>query len=404
MTVSALIIFAIINSMNYLDRYLLPAILPKLIPQFSLSESEAGILVSAFVFGYVIFSPIFGFFGDRFNRPKLMAIGVALWTLATCFTAAADGFLSLLIARIFVGVGEASFVAIAPGYFKDRLSDEAALQRALSVFFAAVPVGAALSYASGGAIADSYGWRAAFLALGIPGILGALYVGRQPEARRAPTPQSSLRAGVGELLKNKLYMLAVLGYVLNSFALSGVAAFITEYGVKKGFSLSAVGVFFGVVLLAAGGGGTILGGRIADRLSRGTTNRVRFMFGYVALSAMIAAPLLYFAFTAESPMAFLVCCALAELAVFLGTGPLNAIIVIASPPQLLALSQGMSIFLINLFGSLPSPYLVGLTAERGLLSEALRLMSLPLLASSMVWICGWRASRGLDRNKEIASV
>ena len=129
--------FTVINILNYLDRALVASVLPILVAELSLTNEQGGRLVSTFVLGYFIFSPIFGYLGDRYNRPCLMAVGVFLWSLATIATGLAGGFWVFVAARVMVGVGEASFGAVAPGYIKDLIRDPIKVNSALSLYFSA---------------------------------------------------------------------------------------------------------------------------------------------------------------------------------------------------------------------------------------------------------------------------
>ncbi|NDC38896.1 MAG: MFS transporter, partial [Proteobacteria bacterium] len=163
MTVPTLLLFTVINLLNYLDRYLLAALLPSVKDELALSHESGGALVSAFVIGYFIFSPVFGFLGDRVRRPLLMAIGVGLWSVATSATALVGAFGALMLTRVLVGVGEASFATIAPGYIKDRTDSPEQLNARLAVFYTAIPVGAALAYALSGILITHLPWRSIFL-------------------------------------------------------------------------------------------------------------------------------------------------------------------------------------------------------------------------------------------------
>src|SRR5205085_10304507 len=107
--------------------------------------------------------------------PTLMAIGVALWSVATAASGFATGAVSLIGARIAVGIGEASYATIAPTIIDD-LAPKQSKNRWLAVFYVAIPVGSALGYLLGGAMEHAWGWRSAFFVAGGPGVLLALLV------------------------------------------------------------------------------------------------------------------------------------------------------------------------------------------------------------------------------------
>src|SRR6185369_6517775 len=109
-------------------------------------------------------------FGDSRSRPRLIALGVFIWSVATALGGVAWSFASLLVARAAVGIGEAAYGTIAPGLISDYYPPSHR-GRVFAVFFAAIPIGSALGYIVSGQVDVHYGWRAAFLVAGIPGLL-----------------------------------------------------------------------------------------------------------------------------------------------------------------------------------------------------------------------------------------
>src|SRR6202042_1042645 len=175
---------------------------------------------------YTLLAPVFGALGDRRSRPRLIAIGVACWSFATALSGFAVNYLTLLAARAAVGVGEASYVTIAPSLLSDYFP---ARQRArvMAVFFCAIPVGSALGYVVGGLVDKHYGWGAAFFVAGGPRfVLAALCLmvrdpprGIQDQTEgvaepAASKPHSSISRDAwltyGRLLRNKPYAITVL--------------------------------------------------------------------------------------------------------------------------------------------------------------------------------------------------
>ena len=129
--------------MNYIDRYIVAAVLDPMMRELKLSNFEGGLLATAFLIGYFATSPLFGARADKGRRTGLIAIGVAVWSVATVASGLATGFWTLLLARVVVGVGEGSYVALAPTIIDDMTPPDRK-GRALAVFYMAQPVGAAL--------------------------------------------------------------------------------------------------------------------------------------------------------------------------------------------------------------------------------------------------------------------
>ena len=253
-----LALFTAINLLNYLDRYLVAAVLPLIMSDMALTNEEGGRLVAAFVFGYFLFSPVFGYLGDRYDRPKLMALGVVVWSLATIGTGLATGFAVFFAVRILVGIGEASFSTIAPGFLKDRIGDPIKLNSALAIFFAAIPVGAALGYVVGGEVAHHLNWQAAFFVGGIPGILLAVFLLRFRDQRAAPSGEARAAVGVRAVFARPILRYAIGGYVLNTFALTGLpltAGFFSKDAIiEAAFASQRPGAVYAFILTAIAAG------------------------------------------------------------------------------------------------------------------------------------------------------
>lgn len=391
MSLLTLLLLTGINLLNYLDRYLLAALLPSVQEELALSHEAGGTLVSAFVIGYFIFSPIFGYLGDRVSRPVLMAVGVMLWSLATASTSQVSTFGLLMATRILVGVGEASFATIAPGYIKDRASSPEQLNLMLSVFYTAIPVGAALAYALCGILITSTPWRSIFLIAGIPGIVLALLLLAQREHRGSTSTEiPPLLPGLRRIWADSNLRFAIGGYALQAFALNGVAAWIISLGKLRGFGYEHTNTVFGIILVVTGLLGTLLGGKLSTILLKNSPDTIRTLFRFTAYSSVIGIPSLMLCFHAKSQGVFFASCAVAELMIFAGTAPLNSLIVLAAPPSLVTLTQGVTIATINLCGAFLAPLLVGRVADTISLPLGLQLCTIALGGAVVLWILGGR--------------
>ncbi|HSC69779.1 MAG TPA: MFS transporter, partial [Candidatus Methylomirabilis sp.] len=204
-----------VNLLNYIDRQILYAVFPPIQTELGLSDTQLGLLASAFMWVYLSMAPIFGLLADRRSRPRLMAFGVGIWSVATAFSGVVRHFGDLLLGRAVVGVGEASYGAVAPAMLSDHFPP-AKRGRMLAVFSMAIPVGSALGYLLGGVLEQTLGWRAAFFVVGLPGLLLAWKVGALSEPVRGgldgvirPTGRPA-RPGAGEyfeLLRTPSYVL-----------------------------------------------------------------------------------------------------------------------------------------------------------------------------------------------------
>src|SRR6202022_2439470 len=166
--------------------------------ELHLSDTQLGFVGTGFIIVYTLTSPLFGRLGDRRARPPLIAVGVAVWSIATAMAGFARGFLSLFSARSAVGVGEAAYGTIAPAVLADTFPLNRR-GRVLSIFFCAIPVGSAAGYVLGGFVNQHYGWRAAFWIAGAPGLLLALlvlFVRDPPRGIHDEAPTNASKAGL----------------------------------------------------------------------------------------------------------------------------------------------------------------------------------------------------------------
>src|SRR5262245_37762556 len=138
-----------LNLFNYLDRNVVPAVLTDIKGAFQLNDAQLGRINTIFMIGYFLTSPIFGYLGDRASRKWLIAAGIVVWSLGTVLTGFAGSFVLLLGCRVLVGVGEASYATISPSLISDTFPTERR-NNALTIFYVAIPVGAALGYIVGG--------------------------------------------------------------------------------------------------------------------------------------------------------------------------------------------------------------------------------------------------------------
>lgn len=391
MPIAAVLFLTLVNLLNYFDRYIVQSVEPSLTKEFALTNTQAGYVVSAFVLGYFLFSPIFGYLGDRFDRRRVMACGLLAWSVATAMTSWAGTLTSFVVARVLVGVGEACYGAIVPVYLKGRIADTLSLNRALAVFYVAIPVGSALGYVAGGQIAAAYGWRTLFLLAAVPGVvlaLGFLLLrsdGLTPHTA-GPRAGRSMAQGLRLLASNRFLMLIIIGYVLNTFTLNGVAAFVVRHGVHVGLSEAASATYFGSILVITGLCGTLGGGFLSSKLAARAVDSVASLTHFVAVSTLLAVPFLGMCFVFESAQFFLGTCFVAELLIFAGVAPLNSVIVARAPVGFESFTQGITIFAIQLFGGFVGPVVIGALADTvGDLSWALQGTTAALLASGVVW-------------------
>lgn len=392
----ALAVLTGINLFNYLDRFVLPAVLDEIHrSELQPTNGQLGLLTTAFLLVYTIAAPFFGTFGDRGHRPKLLAAGVAVWSAATALSGLASTYWLLFAARAGVGIGEAAYATIAPALLADFFP-VAMRGRVLSIFYAAMPVGAALGYVLGGQIGMHYGWRAAFFVAGIPGILLAFAAMRLPESEHRTV--SDKPAGFGDylvLLRNRPYVLVILGYAAYTFGLGGISVWMPTFLERvHHLSLAAANNQLGIITVVTGFGGALAGGWLGDRLLR------RWREGYLWLSgtsALLAAPCAYLAFRLPPPY-YLYALFAAELLIFLSTGPVNSSILGLVAPSMRAASMALSILAIHFLGDGPSPAILGYLTDRDSIQSAVMIIPVSVAVGGLIWLyAAWQGERSPRR-------
>jgi MFS transporter, Spinster family, sphingosine-1-phosphate transporter len=413
---TGLLVLTLINLFNYLDRFVVSALVESLKKsELALSDTQAGSLATAFLVVYMLTSPIFGTVGDRGKRPRLLAIGVGIWSVATALGGFARSFPALFAARATVGVGEAAYGTIAPALLADYFPKEKR-GRVFAVFFAAIPVGSAAGYVLGGLVDQHFGWRSAFFVAGAPGLLLALLCltladpprGAQdavsvskdsPHPGPSPSPElrrTSLPKGEGErpwrtygrLLRNRPYALTVLGYAAYTFALGGLAFWMPAFLERvRGLSKGEATIQFGGIVVVTGFIGTFAGGWLGDYFLKRSKQAYLWVSGWTALAA---APAAFVAFVAPQKAVYLSAIVVAELFLFASTGPINSAIVNLVAPTERATAVALSILAIHLLGDVPSPPLIGAISDATSLAVAFRIVPAAMAVAGVIWLVAAR--------------
>jgi MFS family permease len=398
----AVFILTIMNLLNYLDR-IIPSVVKDLFKRdLKLSDAQTSLPITGFVIVYMLTSPVFGALADRWSRKMLIALGVALWSLATGAAALAVGFWTFLLARALVGIGEAAYATISPALLSDFYPPEKR-NRIITIFYVAIPVGSALGFVLGGNFGDAFGWRAAFLICGLPGLaLAALALTiRDPGRGRfdndaAMTPPPWMQA-LGPLVKNRAYVLAVAGYAAVTFASGALADWFPTFLQRQhGMSVKASGLYVGVSAALGGLLGTALGGIFADVLKRRTRQP------YLALSGWSMVLTTVFAFLAlrlSNTTAAIVMLFVAQFFLWFYNGPINALIANSVPSALRVRAFALSILSIHIFGDAVSPSIVAAASDHVGLAHAIQLVPIALAVGALIWLFAWRT---LPNQMEVA--
>ncbi len=397
----ALVLLTSMNFVNYLDRYILPAVQEQVKGEFHLSDDQIGSLTLWFFVAYVLSSPLTGWLGDRFPRkPMIVAAGLGIAAM-NFFTAHVHSYLSLNIRHAALGVVEASFGIFAPALLADYYAADKR-NGVLTIFNVAIPVGAAMGYLVGGMIGASHGWRMAFIASAVPGALIALLIlvfmkepqrtGQALDAHGMPKTKMD-KASVLSLLTNKAYLSSILGYAAVTFSLGGISWWMPSFLQRvDGRSIGEAGTIMGGITVVCGLGGTVTGGVLAQWWSKKTE---KALYLVPAISALLAVPPAVLCFFGPKSVT-LPALGVAVFLIFLGTGPVNASTLNAVPANLRAAAMAGQLFAIHVFGDAFSPKVIGLVSDHSNLRMGLGVTLITFVLASGIFFVGARYAPKLD--------
>ncbi|XP_023511602.1 probable sphingolipid transporter spinster homolog 2 [Cucurbita pepo subsp. pepo] len=412
-----LVLFCVIHLLNYMDRGVISSNGVNGIPktcgadgtctsgsgiqgQFRLNNFQDGILSSAFMVGLLLACPIFASLSKRVNPFRLIGVGLSVWTLAVIGCGFSFNFWSIVVCRMIVGVGEASFISLAAPFIYDNAP---AHKRTgwIAILYMCMPTGYAIGYLYGGFVGERLGWRYAFWGEAILmfpfAIFGFVvkplqYKGSPSrETVNAPLPVDTATSLVKDLkikdgtshkdlaqnavesssnstpsflkdlkalLVDKVFVVNVLGFVVYTFVIGAYS----YWGPKAGYSIYQMknaDMIFGGITVVCGIIGTISGGYALDYL--GTT--ISNAFKLLSSTTFIGAAFCFGAFCFKNMYAFLVFFSVGELLLFATQGPVNFVCLHCVTPSLRPLSMAMSTVAIHIFGDVPSSPLVGVLED-----------------------------------------
>jgi MFS transporter, Spinster family, sphingosine-1-phosphate transporter len=393
----ALTLLIALNLFNYIDRYILPGEISLIQREFHSTDQQMGALATALFITYMLAAPLTGWLGDRYRRKPLIVAGAVLWSLATLATAWVHDYWSFYVRHALVGVGEATFGIFAPSVLAD-FYPERDRNRILSIFYIAIPVGAALGYEAGGVIGPWQGWRTPFFICALPGlVIAALYgwLGREPERGASDQIEATqVRSTVLGLFRNPAFLTATFGLAALTFAMGGISNWVPEF-LRRFAGLSTGKAAFTVAAITAVDGilGTAVGGWIAQRWLR-TDDRALYLLSFwsVALTLPFGALIFFGPRTWAIPSL-----AVAEFFLFLNTGPLNAAIVNSVSAPVRATAVSLNLFCIHCFGDTFSPQIIGAISDRSNLRLALGVTLIFLVFSCVILRAGARFAPRLTR-------
>ncbi len=400
---SILAILAVINFLNYVDRMIIGGVGPALQDALRLSSGKLGALQAAFMVVHSVSSAPLGYVADRYRRRVLIAVGVGLWSISTAAAGLAQTYAQLFAARAAVGIGEATYAPAASALISERFSPQQRA-RAMGVFQLGMVMGSGTGYGAGGLIGAAWGWRAAFLVVGLPGLLLValvLLIDEGKRAARAPAAQETPAGTEAPWSVVRVGWIVATG-VLVTFFIGAVGIWGIPYILRAHYHgdphlVPRVLLEFGLFTFLATVSGTLVGAFVADRLERARPGAGRLLT--IAFSVFAAVPL--------AVLGILVHVKVVQIAAITGgvffmawyLGPILAALHDAVPARLRGTATGVYFFAVHAFGDGISPYVVGrLDDATGSLRPGL------LLAAALAavgGICSLAAAAGARRTAQL---
>lgn len=401
---------------SFMDRQILAILLEDIKADLLLSDTQLGLLTGlAFAVFYATLGIPVARLADRTNRRNIIAAALTIWSAMTALCGLAQNFTHLLLARIGVGIGEAGSSPPSHSIIADLYPPEKRAG-AMAIYSLGVTLGAGLGIIIGGTISSYYGWRWAMMAVGIPGIILAIFVRlfvieprrglSDPDHYSAPTEMPSLREGFASMWQTPAARHLVMGVTLTSligYALTGWGP--TYYQRSFGLSVAQIAMVIAPILMVIGIISGVGGGKIADWVAKRWG--VYAQSAMVALFKLLAFPFAVGIYLVEDATTGIVLYAISILFASSYLGPTFALIQGLAPVKLRALWAAITLLVINLIGLGIGPTLIGVLSdllEPRFGQESLR-YALLIVAMGTPWAIFhyWRAAILLKRREEAAA-
>ncbi|HLM02561.1 MAG TPA: MFS transporter [Pyrinomonadaceae bacterium] len=364
----ALFVLFLINALNFFDRQIIGAVGEPIRREFGLDDKALGALNTAFTLLYAFVGLPLGRLADAVGRKWILSIGVFFWSLFTAASGLAQSFWQIFALRLGVGVGEASCAPAANSLIGDYFPAEQRA-RASSVFMLGLPVGLALSFAVSGAVARNYGWRAAFLIAGLPGLICvalALFI-REPARGAVETANVGTKKREGSsfrlVLSSPTMRWLILSGALHNFNMYAMGAFITPYlmrfhGADIQYANNVSALIYGLI----GAPGLLLGGFLG---SAALKKRADGQLLVATLAILFSVPFLFLALGVSSGniLAFSVLIGISFALMYFYYSTVYATISDITEPGLRGTSMAIYFLAMYLLGASLGPYIIGAISD-----------------------------------------
>jgi MFS family permease len=403
----------IVMMLNFLDRQIISILAEPIKRDLGLSDTQIGLMSGlSFALFYTTLAVPVATLADRWNRSRIIAIAVAIWSLMTVLCGLANNFLQLFLARIGVGVGEAGSGPATHSLIADLFPPDRRAG-ALGIVGMSIPIGAFIAYSAGGWIAEQFGWRYAFIIAGLPGIIIALVMWitvRDPrgkvtlaEAMKPDPNKASFKEAIAELSGKPAYWHLVASGALIQFVSYGLASFYGGLFVRvHGIGYAELGWKLGLMVGLSGALGAWIGGKAGDILGRRNPS---FPLIIASLILVVAAPGMVAAIYAGNVNLAIILLSIPTFAATFYYGPVFAAVQVLATDYTRALAVAIYLLIAGIIGLGLGPVFAGVVSDMfagqaGFTEASALQMALAILALFNIWAGFhiWRAEANIKRD------
>lgn len=349
-----------------MDRWMIGLFMQPIKEEFQLSDTQLGFLTGiAFALFYSTLGIPLARWADRGDRVTITSISIALWGGMVMLCGMVTNFLQLILVRIGAAVGEAGVMPPAYSLIADYFIVPERT-RAVSIYLMALPTSILMSYLLAGWVGELFGWRIAFLLIGVPGLAMAVLIKftiREPRHQKALSiePLLPLTKVIKFLWGRQSFRYLIIGLTLMNFVGIGVGQWYATFFIRShGMTLGDLGIWLGLIFGLGGAVATFLGGYIANRfLANNTTAQVRLAAAIPILTFPLMLALLL---TPNSQLALLLLIPM-NMMNFLALGPIYAVILQLVESQMRATAMAIVSLVTNLIGIGLGPQTVGILSD-----------------------------------------
>ncbi len=364
-----LAILTLVYVFNFIDRQILVILQESIKAEMDLSDAQLGLLSGfAFAIFYVSFGIPIARWADHANRRNIVALSLGAWSAMTAACGMVQSYTQLVMARIGVGIGEAGGSPPAHSIISDYFPF-AKRATALSIYSVGIYIGIMLGYLGGGWVNEFFGWRMAFFAVALPGVLLAIVVrftireplrGMSDNLAQVDAPPP-FRAAIKVLWRLKSFRYICLGSAFTAFVGYGVGNFAPSYFIRlHGLSSGEVGTYLALIAGICGGLGTFLGGYLADRMGK---RDLRWYLWLPAAGLVIGLPLRSYGYITDDFTLAIGLLAVAQVFDALYLAPSIAACHGLVGPRMRALASSVLFFVLNIIGLGLGPLMVGWVSD-----------------------------------------